>query len=458
MTAEGKDPSSFRDPSGFLFGRDGRLYRQVNENYRDDYDLLNSSGLYKALVEGGLLISHKESDAEPASSSEAYKVIEPSFVPFISYPYEWCFSQLQDAALLTLQLQMTALEHGMSLKDASAYNIQFVAGRPILIDTLSFEQYIEGEPWVAYKQFCQHFLAPLALMSFVDVRLSRLLTLYIDGVPLDLAASLLPMRTKFKAGLAAHIHLHARSQRHYAERTTRETSRKFRLRSLMGLVESLKSAVRGLRWRLPHTEWGDYYDLTNYTEAGFQHKQQVVRQLLTDIEPKSVWDLGANNGAFSRIAAEHAESVIAFDIDPVAVEENYLQCRKEGETRITPLLIDLTNPSPAIGWANRERMPLPERGIADVALALALVHHLAISDNLPLGMIADWMASLCRDLIIEFVPKADSQVQRLLSTREDIFADYHQERFEREFSAYFDIVEKSPIRETERTVYRMRRI
>jgi hypothetical protein len=271
-----------------------------------------------------------------------------------------------------------------------------------------------------------------------------------------LAASLLPMRTKFKAGLAAHVHLHARSQRHYAERTSRESSRKFSLRSLMGLIESLKSAVRGLKWKLPQTEWGDYYDITNYTEVGFEHKQQVVKQLLTDIEPKSVWDLGANNGAFSRIAAEHAESVIAFDIDPVAVEENYLRCRKAGERRITPLLIDLTNPSPAIGWANLERMPLPERGTADVALALALVHHLAISNNLPLEMIAAWMASVCKDLIIEFVPKADSQVQRLLSTREDIFANYHLEGFESEFSGYFDIIGKYPIRETERTIYRMR--
>lgn len=456
MTVEGKVPSSFRDPSGFLFSRDGRLYRQVNQNYRENYDLLISSGLYKELVDAGLLISHRESDAEPASSSESYKIIEPTVVPFITYPYEWCFSQLQDAALLTLQLQMTALDHGMSLKDASAYNIQFVAGKPILIDTLSFERHREGEPWIAYKQFCQHFLAPLTLMSFVDVRLAKLLSSYLDGIPLDLAANLLPMRTKLKAGLAAHIHLHARSQKHYAERTTRQTSRRFSLRSLMGLVESLKSAVRGLRWKLPATEWGAYYDMTNYTEVGFEQKQQVVKQLLAEVNPQTVWDLGANNGAFSRIAAEKADSVIAFDIDPVAVEENYLQCRKANENRILPLLADLTNPSPAIGWANRERMSLPERGGADLALALALVHHLAISNNLPLGMIATWMASVCRNLIIEFVPKTDSQVQRLLSTREDIFVNYHQEGFEKEFSAHFDIAGIHAIRETKRTIYLMK--
>jgi hypothetical protein len=197
--------SSFRDPSGFLFIREGILYRQVNQVYREDYSRLMDSGLYEKLVKNGLLITHAETDIQPADGVLSYKVICPERVPFISYPYEWSFGQLQDAALATLSIQRRALKLGMSLKDASAYNIQFPKGKAMLIDTLSFEQYQEGEPWVAYRQFCQHFLAPLALMAYKDVRLNQLLRIYIDGIPLDLASKLLPRSTRWNLGLATPV-------------------------------------------------------------------------------------------------------------------------------------------------------------------------------------------------------------------------------------------------------------
>lgn len=209
---------SFRDPSGFVFRQDGIIYRHVNIVYKENYDYLITSGLYQDLTGRGLLIPHDEVDIDYAKSESAYKTLRPKLVEFISYPYEWCFSQLKDAALTTLQIQKRSLEYGMTLKDASAYNIQFMAGKPTLIDTLSFEKYHEGEPWVAYKQFCQHFLAPLALMSYRDIRLNQLFRIYIDGVPLDLASSLLPLRTRFNPPLLFHIHLHAVSQKHYADK------------------------------------------------------------------------------------------------------------------------------------------------------------------------------------------------------------------------------------------------
>ncbi len=201
--------SSFRDPSGFLFSRSGTLYRQVNQSYRTHYEALMSSGLYQELVKSGRLVVHQLADIPAEIPELAYQVIQPVRIPFISYPYEWSFSQLKDAALCTLAIQKTALEKGMSLKDSSAYNIQFHQGQPTLIDTLSFEVYREGEPWIAYRQFCQHFLAPLALMAYVDIRLSQLLRTYVDGIPLDLASRLLPRRTKYNLALATHIHLHA---------------------------------------------------------------------------------------------------------------------------------------------------------------------------------------------------------------------------------------------------------
>jgi len=198
-------PSSFRDPSGVLFVRDGSIFRQVNTIYKDNYDHLMNSGIYETLVADKLLIPHEEVDIEGVNPDLAYKIIKPELIPFISYPYEWSFSQLKDAALATLRIQKRSVDFGMSLKDCSAYNIQFRNGKPVFIDTLSFEKYHEGQPWVAYRQFCQHFLAPLALMSCRDVRLNQLLRVYIDGVPLDLASSLLPFRTRFVFSLLSHF-------------------------------------------------------------------------------------------------------------------------------------------------------------------------------------------------------------------------------------------------------------
>jgi len=447
-------PGSFRDPSGFLFHREGRLYRQVNEVYRADYKQLMESGLYRDLTGQGLLIPHEET-SEPRMSQDGSLVIKPETIPFISYAYEWSFSQLQDAALATLAIQKKAVEHGMSLKDSSAYNIQFRGCRPVMIDTLSFERYRDGEPWVAYRQFCQHFLAPLALMSDTDVRLSQLLRVNIDGIPLDLASHLLPSKTHLNLGLATHIHLHAQAQQKYADKPAKPTGRKMSRMAFLGLVDNLESTTRKLGWKPTGTEWGDYYSATNYTDASLEHKAQLVSEYLERVNPKTVWDLGANTGRFSRIAAERGIPTVAFDIDPAAVELNYLDCRKREEESMLPLLSDLTNPSPAIGWQNRERQSLIERGPCNTAMALALVHHLAIGNNLPFDRIVEFLAGICRTLIIEFVPKTDSQVQRLLATREDIFPGYTQSGFEQAFASRFAVRASSPVRGSERTLYLM---
>jgi len=449
-------PGSFRDPSGFLFFREGLLYRQINHEYSETYEHLIESGLYDKLVERHLLIPHEETSVQPATPETAYKIIVPEQVPYISYGYEWCFSQLKDAALATLTIQKLAMSHGMSLKDASVYNIQFHRNHPVLIDTLSFEKLPAGKPWVAYRQFCQHFLAPLALMSYRDVRLSSLLRLYIDGVPLDLASSLLPFRSRFSIPLLMHIHLHAKSQKRYASRhePLEKKQRQISKRSLIGIIDSLTSAVSKLKWRPADTEWGDYYNATNYSQSALGEKGRYVADFLKTIEPKSVWDLGANTGLFSRIASDQEISTLAYDIDPAAVEINYLGCKERGEQNQLPLICDLTNPSPDQGWAHQERESLISRGPADVAMALALIHHLAISNNVPLSQAAKFLSRLCRHLIIEFVPKSDSQVKKLLTTREDVFPDYEQAAFERAFAEYFSQEEAVQIPGAERTLYR----
>src|SRR4030042_2240552 len=230
------DPASFRDPSGFVFRQDGSIYRQINATYKEDYDHLIDCGLRKTLVEAGVLIRHEEVAFESARPEMAYKLVKPEPVPFISHPYEWSFSALKDAALTTLHIQRKALDFGMSLKDCSAYNIQFMKGKPVFIDTLSFEKYREGKPWVAYRQFCQHFLAPLALMSHRDVRLGQLSRVHLDGVPLDLASRLLPRRTRLSFSLLFHIHMHARSQSRYAARQIDTKGPRVSRRGLGGIL------------------------------------------------------------------------------------------------------------------------------------------------------------------------------------------------------------------------------
>jgi hypothetical protein len=451
--------SSFRDPSGFLFTHDDLLYRQVNQLYKSEFTRLMESGLYEKLVKAGLLIPHTEVDIQSAEPSTAFKVIQPERIPFISYPYEWAFSQLKDAALLTLSLQKRALKFGMSLKDASAYNIQFRNGKAILIDTLSFEIYKEGVPWIAYRQFCQHFLAPLALMAHVDVRLNQLLRVYIDGVPLDLASRLLPIRTRFNFGLLTHIHLHAGAQRRYADKvvTTPKSGSGMTKQSLIGLIENLENTVKNLAWKPSGTEWGNYYEITNYTDAAFEHKKELVSEWVARVNPSLVWDLGANTGVFSRLASEHGIPTVSFDIDPAAVEQNYRQVKSAKEKNILPLVLDLTNPSPALGWHNRERESFMNRAPAGMVFALALIHHLAISNNVPLPQLADFFHDVGHSLVIEFVPKLDSQVQKLLASRQDIFDHYNLPEFEAIFGQRFDILEKIQVRESERFIYLMRR-
>jgi len=448
-------PGSFRDPSGFVFRKNGLIYRQVNPIYRKDYDHLMQSGLYEALIKNCLLIPHEEMEPTSIGIEGAYKILKPERIPFISYPYEWCFSQLKEAALTTIRIQKIALDFKMSLKDGSAFNIQFKEGKPIFMDTLSFERFPEGKPWIAYRQFCQHFIAPLALMADKDVRINQWLKIYLDGIPLDLAGLLLSWRTFFKFSWLTHIHMHARGLKYLSQRSVKKKDHPVSHQGFLGILDSLESSVRKTKWNPSGTEWGDYYDQTNYTSAGFQHKQETVGLYLEKIKPDMIWDLGANTGLFSRLSARKGVFTVSFDIDPAAVEKNFLQCREERESHILPLILDVTNPSPAIGWENQERMSLLERGPADTVLALSLIHHLAISNNLPLDRIAGFFAKICKRLIVEFIPKEDSYAQRLLSSRRDIFPEYQQSHFEYEFKKNFEIRDLVKIRDSKRTLYLM---
>jgi ribosomal protein L11 methylase PrmA len=455
-----RDGGSFRDPSGFVFWRDGQPYRQIEQRFQAEWDAFQASPLMARLVAEERLIAFEPVGLEFAQTSSAHAVIRPEPIEFISYPYEWTFGQLRDAALLTLDTQLQALADGWTLRDASAYNVQFQAGRPILIDSLSFEPLETGAPWVAYRQFCEHFLAPLALVARRDVRLAALLRADPDGIPLDLASRLLPWRTRLNFGLLSHVHLHARAQRRHAAgddggravRSVRITRSR-----LEALIANLRGTVAGLNWTPEGTEWADYAEHTSYGDAATADKARLVDAFVRDVPGPRAWDLGANTGRYSRIAAEAGKRVLAFDIDPAAAEQNYRQLRRENRTDILPLILDVANPSPGLGWAGRERRSLLERANADVILALALVHHLAISRNVPLPMIMGLFADLAPWAIVEFVPKEDPMVRHLLASRRDVFDDYGLDGFRAAAVERFDIAAESPIAESLRVLFLLRR-
>jgi hypothetical protein len=464
MADQLKHPSSFRDPAGHIFTVGDKLYRQVNAAGQADYDLTMSSGLYDHLVKDELLVPHKEVK-QTGSGSDVYKVIQPERIPFISYPYEWTFSQLKDAALLTLKIQKIALEHGMILKDASAYNVQFIGRRPVFIDTLSFKKYESGEAWEGYRQFCEHFLAPLALARYSSYDALKLLRVELEGLTLELATKLLPKRARLHGGLFSHLYLHNASQKKYqniaAEKGTGSVKqRKVSPFALQGIISSLESSVKKLRPPQQKTEWGDYYTFTNYSEEGFEYKRTLVKQMLDSVKPKPqmVWDMGANNGEFSVIAADSDVYTVAMDIDPLAVERNYrAKANDQQKANMLPLVQDCINPSPANGFMGKERDSLFERGPADVVMALAIIHHLAIGRNVPLERLAELFAQLGKHVIIEFVPKGDSKVDILLASRRDIFTDYDSEHFEAAMSKHFKLVTKESIKQTKRTLYLYKR-
>jgi SAM-dependent methyltransferase len=458
-----RDPGSFRDPSGFVFWRDGQPYRQIQTGFAAEWDAFEASPLRPRLLDRGLLLPYDTVGLEAAPEPGAHAVIRPERIEFVSYPFEWTFGQLRDAALLTLDIQLEALRAGWTLRDASAYNVQFHAGRPVLIDSLSFEPLEDGAPWIAYRQFCEHFLAPLALIAHRDVRLAALLRADPDGIPLDLASSLLPRRTRLNFGLLSHLHLHARAQRRHAGDAATEDgsapAKRARLPRdrLTALIGNLRGTVAGLDWTPAGTEWADYADHTSYGDAATADKARLVDAFVRRAPGERVWDLGANTGRYSRIAADAGGRVLAFDIDPAAAEQHWRQLRRDGRTDILPLIQDIANPSPGLGWAGRERRSLLDRADADVVLALALVHHLAISRNVPLPMLLGLFADLAPWAIVEFVPKDDPMVRRLLVSRKDVFPDYHPDGFRAAAAERFEIVEEAPIAESPRVLFLLRR-
>lgn len=460
---EGRVPGSFRDPSGYVFCAGDEYYRVINPCYIKNWRLVTESGFAKKAIDTGLLLPFEPVASSGLVAGVGETVIKAKKIPFVSYPYEWSFGQLKAAAIHTLKLQLLALEFGLILKDASAYNIQFLGTKATFIDHLSFEEYVDGKPWSAYQQFCKHFYGPLLLVKYFDFTFLKMLAQNIDGFPLDFVSKLLPATSWLSPSIALHIHAHAKMTSKYSD--GRKAAQKVKNLSvskgtISKLCQSLLSAVEGINLPKVKTEWGDYYQDTNYTDLGRETKTRLVEQSAAMNAGALAVDLGANTGVFSEVLARHYNCVVSSDIDALAVERNYNAHVRTANETILPIVLDLGNPSQPLGWAGKERFSFQQRVSADCMTALALIHHLVMTAGVPFALISEFFASLMNKdgvLILEFVPKEDSQVQRLLAAREDIFYDYNKENCVNEFSQYFSHIEEHAIDDSLRTVHVFRR-
>jgi len=450
-------PSSYRDPSGFIFEKDRVLYRQVNKSFKEHFDLFISGGCYETLVKNGHLIPHHAINENLTGDEEWYATLQPELIPFISYPYEWSFDMLKDAALLTLDILKEAVGCGMLLRDATPYNIQWRHGKPVFIDSLSFEKYDETAPWIAYRQFCENFLSPLLLAHYARMPLQEMLLSYNEGIPLALTRSFLPRRTRFSMHIYLHIHLHAK----YSAQSPAATAGKkitFSKNKLLNLVSSLEGLIRKLKLDESKSAWSHYYEEASRRTDYLEHKQTIVRNWIGKIQPVvTAIDLGANKGEFSQLTAAANIQTLAADFDPWCINALYQEVKRSNNKNILPLIIDLSKPSPAIGVNNKERASFITRVNADLVLALALIHHLAIGKNIPLEKIAELFRGMGRYLIIEFVPKQDEKIQLMLSGKTDIYARYTEKNFLAAFTRYFTIEEKETIAGSGRTLYLMKK-
>jgi hypothetical protein len=455
MTIEMPIPGSFRDPAGRVYIKDDEIYRCVFELGKNDFEAAREAGIHDALIKAGLLLPHKMVDGEALKghgpTTPVYRLHHPR-LPMISYPWEWPFSMLKDAALLHLDVMEKLIPLGFWLRDASAFNAQYHNGGLCLIDTLSLGRRIPEGPWLAYGQFCSHFLAPLAVAAYRDIRLLSLWREYNEGFPLDLASKMLPLRMRLRPGIFMHLWLHAHMQERSVRKGNLRPTKPYKLpkvtdRGLIGLLGSLRRTIEGISWAAYSKIWADYGEIRTYDEEDASLKAEYVERTVNDLRPRMVWDLGANTGEYSLIAASSGAFVVGIDGDPACTESLYQRVASDrGSKRVLPLTMNLANPSPGLGWDGRERLSLKDRGPADLLMSLALIHHLVFRACVPLSNIAEWFAGLARYLLVEFVPPTDPMVKRLMMNRIELSHPYDLDVFKSSFGKFFHFMDQRALR------------
>jgi len=446
--------ASFRDPSGVIFIEEGKIKRRIAPLYFKQYNALKSSQFFNKLFKSGLLIKHEE-----LVVNDSEIIIEPEQIPFITYPYEWSFNQYKEAALLTLKLHKYALEHDFILKDASAFNVTFYQGKAVFIDTLSFDFYIQNTPWRAYKQFITHFLGPLLLAHYHGATSLKLMNNFIDGIPVKTLSSMLPFKTKWHPFLYSNVHLLAKFEDKHNEDYNRKTKAgSLSKKGQLNIIESLYNYIKKLPLK-EYSEWGQYYNKTNYSNDAFNKKSNIINQWIINLKAQTLIDLGGNDGTFVRKITTPLNLALVCDIDNNAVDHNYKQIKKNKEQFIIPFVLDVLNPSGAIGFNNTERFSFLKRikrYAPDVSLALAVIHHMTLSGNIPFDRSASFFASFSKQLIIEFPKREDSWVERLLQTKGEFIAHfnfYNLKNFISAYSNYFNILEQINIEDSKRVLF-----
>jgi ribosomal protein L11 methylase PrmA len=456
------NPGSFRDPSGSVFSKDGRIYRSIFKHGVATFEAARAAGIYDRLFDSGLMISQQEVHKPDFAPEGTVHCLQHPRLKMISYPWEWPFSLLKDAALIHLDAMETLIPLGFWMRDASAYNVQYDGVGLRLIDTLSIGPRIAESPWIAYGQFCSHFLAPLAVAAYRDVRLLSHWRSCVDGFPLDFAVNILPRWRRYCPGLFMHLTLHSRFQKSTDRKVDNGDPQRTKLpkindRRMMGLIQSLRRTIEGIKLKRISGAWKEYNKIRTYDDRDVVLKSDVVDRIVRRLQPKTVWDLGANTGDFSTIAAAHGAFTVGIDADPACVEIMYQKLYKEKRIKgFLPLMMDFANPSPGLGWDNNERFSLKERGPVDLVLALALIHHLVFTHCIPLPRIAEWIGSLTKYCLVEFCPMADPMVQKLLQNRGDEHHPYNLEVFKESFGKIFDFIDQASLT-NQRTLFLCKR-
>ena len=439
--------SSYRDPAARVVEKTDGWYRYVFKNYQEEYDHLIRSGLYKELADKELLISHLEIDPDDQDPS-IYRMLRPQQIGFQSYPFEWSYRQWIKVLLALLDINTIALKYGMILKDATPFNFYLSKGKAILIDTTSFILFRDNDPWIAYRQFCEELLGPIALMRYNGVQWSKLTSAGIRGLSLPFIAKQLPWRSRLNLTCLLHIHVHAR----YTGKQGK-AKKGFTVEKLLSLFSMIRQAITA--WDKPrgfNGQWANYYEEGD--ETYIKAKENIITHWLAELKPATVIDLGANAGRFAFIAAKHASSVIVIDRDAGCIDMAEKAIEKNSLKNVTVLVADLAQPSPALGVMNKEYPSLLERGRSDMALGLALVHHLCIDMNISMAQVAEIFSALAEKYaIVEFVLADDDKAAQLIANRGGIFTGYSEDLFITAFSMYFDQVGETEVVSTRRKLF-----
>ena len=454
---------SFRDPASRVFSDGDRILRALTAEGLAGWQALDASEVMRApeLAEH-FLPTTQVPDADAELVEPWVALLEHERLPFVSYPYEWAFGMLQDAARLQLDVLDAALAEGLIVKDASPYNVQWQGSRPLFADMGSFRELRPGEPWPGYRQFCMQFLYPLMLQAYRGVAFQPWLRGSLDGIEPSDMQRLLRLRDRLRRGVLTHVVLHARADRRARSRAATDVATDlrragFRPELIRANVARLRRLVNRLLWRPQRSAWSHYHDDAPYSEAGHSEKAEFVTEVADAGPWRLAWDLGANNGLYSRLVADRGAYVIAIDSDHAIIEALYRDLREGGDERILPLVINVSAPSPSLGWRQGERQSLLERGAPDLVLCLALVHHLAMTESIPLPEIVAWLASLGAPAVVEFATPEDPMVQRLQAAKPA--ADRHEyslAAWERSLEEAFAVERRRELAEGRRVLFFVR--